>query len=119
MREDYTFTGNIGMVSESSWESLIRIVCWGGDPRTASMLEVADPVLKKYVTEVSASTTAEGYAQKVFHFDKWCRVWQVDVLDESGNAVKIVDGTKPWRPFIGEDVMQNGPFWIGGCDHDQ
>ena len=100
--ESYTYTGNIVMLQ--SWPqdgTRVRLTCRDGEGAPA-MFEAAGK-LGRYAKELMLSESAERYARKVFHFDRWCFLSRIDVLDEGGAAVRSVDdGNADRRPFWGE-----------------
>ncbi len=119
---DYTYTGYIRMFRQDALdltaESYIVLkardegIAPAAQQRNGSaadlavdarpvMLAVKDE-LKEYIARLLACPYQEARMLKRFHFDQYCELRRVDVLDESFEVVKTVKQGQDWRPFIGE-----------------
>ena len=64
--------------------------------------------LKCAIEQLARECGAEAYMRKRWHFNEWCRLRKIEVLDKSGQVVKTVGAD--FRPFIGEE----GAGEVGG-----
>lgn len=102
--KDYTYTGYIRMHRMNALDKgepeyvILRARDEGIAP---VMLEVRDE-MKGYIEQLVACPYKEARMLKRFHFNQWCELRSVDVLDESFETVKTVKQGQDWRPFIGE-----------------
>ena len=69
--------------------------------KAPALLAVKDE-LKSYIEQVLATPYKEGRMLKRFHFNQYCELRAVDVLDDEHNVAKTVRQGEDWRPFIGE-----------------
>jgi hypothetical protein len=67
-----------------------------------ALLEIRDE-LKGYIEDVLATPFKEGRMLKRFHFNQYCELRAVEILDDEYNVVKTVRQGEDWRPFIGEE----------------
>lgn len=102
--ESYTYTGYVRLFRQDALdpaaESYIILRSYGAVVEPA-MLAVKDE-LKSYIEDVLATPHKEGRMLKRFHFNQYCELRFVDVLDDAGEVVKTVRQGEEWRPFIGE-----------------
>ena len=120
--ESYTYTGYIRMfridaldpTAESyiilrSYDASVAPAAQQRNDSAADLAEGARPVLlavkdelKSYIEQVLATPYKEGGMLKRFHYNQYCELRFVDVLDDAGEVVKTVRQGEDWRPFIGE-----------------
>lgn len=102
--QNFTYTGYIKMrrMNALKPDEPEYILLRARDERIAPvMLEVRDE-MKGYIADLLGNSFRETFMLKRFHFNQWCELRRVDVLDESFEAVKTVKQGQDWRPFIGE-----------------
>lgn len=109
----FTYTGHIRSIKSKSWSpEIMEIVCRGPEYGDApAMFEVKDEI-KQYLEDLHGTQFAETYMCMTFHFNEWCELLAIDLLDDNGKVVKQVKPGVEWRPFIGEVGAVIGP-WAG------
>ena len=94
---DYIYTGSIRAYSElSEHGALLNIIVFDplNDRHAPTRLEVR--------FEMSAPAgRREVDMRKRFYYNEYCELLKVEVLDDAGEVVKTVDGSKEWLPLIG------------------
>lgn len=113
----FTYTGHIRSIKSKSWSpEIMEIVCQKDEDTPPAMLEVKDEI-KQYLEELHGTQFKEARSRMTFHFNKWCEVYAIDVLDDAGVAVKQIKPGVEWRPFIGEVGAVIGP-WAGPTEEE-
>lgn len=101
---EYSYEGNIRMMGWRSWIPEVGQIIVE-DRRDASkapvMLDARDE-LKRYLELVRMQSQREDGMRKRFYYDQWCELRKIEVLDDDGNVVKVVNQGGEWEPFIGE-----------------
>ena len=102
---DYIYTGSIRAYSElSEHGALLNIIVF--DPlndRHAPTRLVVRFELTGYVRDLISAPAGrrEVDMRKRFYYNEYCELLKVEVLDDAGEVVKTVDGSKEWLPLIG------------------
>ena len=105
---DYKYTGNIRMYSEiyapTGPHGPLSIIVYDllNDRHAPTRLEVRFE-LAAYIRDLMTAPAGrqETVMRKRFYFNKYCELLKVEVLDDAGEVVKTVDGSKEWLPLIG------------------
>lgn len=102
--ESYTYTGYIRMFRIDALDPTAEsyIILRSYDASVAPVLLAVKDELKSYIEQVLATPYKEGGMLKRFHYNQYCELRFVDVLDDAGEVVKTVRQGEDWRPFIGE-----------------
>ena len=115
----FTYTGYVRKYSRKSWcMEIVEIVCrdYKDDEAPPVMLETKDEI-KQYLEELFSCPFEEAHMRMVFHYNEWCELRAIDVLDDGGEVVKRIKPGVEWRPFIGEVGAVIGP-WAGPAEEE-
>lgn len=107
----YTYIGYVRNYKRKSWcPELMEIVCqdYKDENVPPVMLETKDEI-KQYLEELLSCQFEEARMRMAFHFNKWCELYAIDILDDAGAVVKHIAPGTEWRPFIGEEGAVIGP----------
>lgn len=100
---DYTYTGYIMVHREYAGDRNADeyIILRAYEAAAPIMLSVRGN-LREYIRALLTCGYQERRMTKRWHYDVFCELWQVDVLDDNGDVVKTVRQGQAWRPFVGE-----------------
>ena len=102
--QDFTYIGNIRMLREDALDPTAEayVILRAPSDQTAPVMLAVKDELKQYVIDLVGCPFQEARLTKRFHFNQYCELRFVDVLDDAGEVVKTVRPGVAWRPFIGE-----------------
>ena len=83
------------------------ILLYALEPGVAPVLLEVRNEMQRYIAELLEQSIHEAYLMKRFHYDQYCELCGVDVLDAKLNTIKTVRPGKDWRPFIGEEPKED------------
>lgn len=113
----FTYTGYIRSIKSKSWSlEVMEIVCQADEETAPIMLEVKGEI-KQYLEELHETQFREARLRMTFHFNEWCELLAIDLLDNAGAVVKQIKPGVEWRPFIGEVGAVIGP-WAGPTEEE-
>lgn len=101
---DYTYIGDIRMLREDVLDPTAEayvILRARSDITAPVMLAVRDK-MKEYVKALMACPYQEARMTKRWHFNQYCELRLVRVMDDNGEVAKTIRPGEEWRPFIGE-----------------
>lgn len=116
----YSYTGYVRSYRRKSWcPEIMDVVCrdYKDDAAPPVMLEAKDEI-KQYLEELMGCQFEESRMRMTFHFNEWCELHAIDVLDAGGEVVKQIKHGAEWRPFIGEVGAVIGP-WAGPAEETE
>lgn len=101
--KDFVYEGNIKSFGKTSVEPhyLNVILCDRENGNKPPVMVEAERTEYEYIEALNATYCAEAYMRKRWHFNEWCQLRKIEVLDASGQVVKTVGAD--FRPFIGEE----------------